>query len=177
MIIGQDPYHGPRQAHGLCFSVLPGVAIPPRYFVQCKWKYFADGRHYQFYMLSLESTTHILELSLLLQMFRISNFRQKQIPINFKRLSNFCLIRINVDQYTGFSVRSLVQSLCIFSQEFYMHHRRVLNKTQAGHLAWINLHSYIELTHIAIFTRYLHTTRWPPADRFDTFLASFNFGY
>ena len=29
VILGQDPYHGPRQAHGLCFSVLPGVAVPP----------------------------------------------------------------------------------------------------------------------------------------------------
>lgn len=29
VIIGQDPYHGPRQAHGLCFSVLPGVKTPP----------------------------------------------------------------------------------------------------------------------------------------------------
>lgn len=29
VILGQDPYHGPGQAHGLCFSVLPGVAIPP----------------------------------------------------------------------------------------------------------------------------------------------------
>jgi uracil-DNA glycosylase len=29
VIIGQDPYHGPRQAHGLCFSVQPGVAEPP----------------------------------------------------------------------------------------------------------------------------------------------------
>ncbi len=29
VIIGQDPYHGPGQAHGLCFSVLPGVAPPP----------------------------------------------------------------------------------------------------------------------------------------------------
>ncbi|XP_059144768.1 uracil-DNA glycosylase-like [Physella acuta] len=29
VIIGQDPYHGPRQAHGLCFSVLPGVKPPP----------------------------------------------------------------------------------------------------------------------------------------------------
>ncbi|XP_068710171.1 uracil-DNA glycosylase-like isoform X1 [Montipora foliosa] len=29
VIIGQDPYHGPRQAHGLCFSVPPGVGIPP----------------------------------------------------------------------------------------------------------------------------------------------------
>ena len=29
VILGQDPYHGPRQAHGLSFSVLPGVAIPP----------------------------------------------------------------------------------------------------------------------------------------------------
>ncbi|MFT6791428.1 MAG: uracil-DNA glycosylase [Cellvibrionaceae bacterium] len=29
VILGQDPYHGPNQAHGLCFSVLPGVARPP----------------------------------------------------------------------------------------------------------------------------------------------------
>jgi uracil-DNA glycosylase len=29
LILGQDPYHGPKQAHGLCFSVRPGVAIPP----------------------------------------------------------------------------------------------------------------------------------------------------
>ena len=29
VILGQDPYHGPQQAHGLSFSVKPGVAIPP----------------------------------------------------------------------------------------------------------------------------------------------------
>lgn len=29
VVLGQDPYHGPGQAHGLCFSVLPGVDIPP----------------------------------------------------------------------------------------------------------------------------------------------------
>lgn len=29
VIIGQDPYHGPGQAHGLSFSVQPGVTIPP----------------------------------------------------------------------------------------------------------------------------------------------------
>lgn len=29
VIIGQDPYHGPGQAHGLCFSVKPGVPVPP----------------------------------------------------------------------------------------------------------------------------------------------------
>jgi len=29
VIIGQDPYHGPNQAHGLSFSVKPGVRIPP----------------------------------------------------------------------------------------------------------------------------------------------------
>ena len=29
VILGQDPYHGPNQAHGLCFSVMPGVKIPP----------------------------------------------------------------------------------------------------------------------------------------------------
>lgn len=28
-ILGQDPYHGPNQAHGCSFSVLPGVKIPP----------------------------------------------------------------------------------------------------------------------------------------------------
>lgn len=29
VIIGQDPYHGPGQANGLCFSVAPGIAMPP----------------------------------------------------------------------------------------------------------------------------------------------------
>lgn len=29
VIIGQDPYHGPNQAHGLCFSVKPDVIVPP----------------------------------------------------------------------------------------------------------------------------------------------------
>ncbi len=29
VIIGQDPYHGPNQAHGLCFSVQKGTPIPP----------------------------------------------------------------------------------------------------------------------------------------------------
>jgi uracil-DNA glycosylase len=29
VILGQDPYHGPNQAHGLCFSVQPGIKTPP----------------------------------------------------------------------------------------------------------------------------------------------------
>ncbi|NLP46934.1 MAG: uracil-DNA glycosylase [Epulopiscium sp.] len=29
VILGQDPYHGPNQSHGLAFSVKPGVRIPP----------------------------------------------------------------------------------------------------------------------------------------------------
>jgi len=29
VILGQDPYHGPKQAHGLSFSVKPGIPIPP----------------------------------------------------------------------------------------------------------------------------------------------------
>ena len=29
VILGQEPYHGAGQAHGLCFSVLPGVPVPP----------------------------------------------------------------------------------------------------------------------------------------------------
>lgn len=29
VILGQDPYHGEGQAHGLCFSVKPGVKVPP----------------------------------------------------------------------------------------------------------------------------------------------------
>lgn len=29
LLLGQDPYHGPGEAHGLCFSVRPGIAVPP----------------------------------------------------------------------------------------------------------------------------------------------------
>lgn len=29
VIVGQDPYHRPNQAHGLCFSVSPGIPLPP----------------------------------------------------------------------------------------------------------------------------------------------------
>ena len=29
VVLGQDPYHGAGQAHGLCFSVQPGVRVPP----------------------------------------------------------------------------------------------------------------------------------------------------
>lgn len=29
VVLGQDPYHGPGQAHGLCFSVAPGIPKPP----------------------------------------------------------------------------------------------------------------------------------------------------
>jgi uracil-DNA glycosylase len=29
LLLGQDPYHGEGQAHGLCFSVLPGISAPP----------------------------------------------------------------------------------------------------------------------------------------------------
>jgi len=29
VVIGQDPYHGPNQAHGMCFSVQPGIKPPP----------------------------------------------------------------------------------------------------------------------------------------------------
>lgn len=29
VLLGQDPYHGPNQAHGLCFSVAEGIALPP----------------------------------------------------------------------------------------------------------------------------------------------------
>lgn len=36
MILGQDPYHGPGQAHGLCFSVSPGIARPPSLVNICK---------------------------------------------------------------------------------------------------------------------------------------------
>ncbi len=36
VILGQDPYHGPGQAHGLCFSVRPGVPLPPSLQNICK---------------------------------------------------------------------------------------------------------------------------------------------
>lgn len=39
VILGQDPYHGPGQAHGLAFSVRPGIAIPPSLLNSIKsWK-------------------------------------------------------------------------------------------------------------------------------------------
>lgn len=40
VILGQDPYHGPGQAHGLCFSVQPGVRVPPS--LQNIYKELAD---------------------------------------------------------------------------------------------------------------------------------------
>ena len=44
VIIGQDPYHGEGQAHGLCFSVQKGVEIPPSLLNIYKEKYrFYDG--------------------------------------------------------------------------------------------------------------------------------------
>ena len=36
VILGQDPYHGPGQAHGLSFSVPEGVRIPPRLKIYTK---------------------------------------------------------------------------------------------------------------------------------------------
>ena len=36
VILGQDPYHGPGQAHGLCFSVPDGVRVPPSLVNICK---------------------------------------------------------------------------------------------------------------------------------------------
>lgn len=37
VILGQDPYHGPNQAHGLCFSVKRPVPPPPRFVAFIKW--------------------------------------------------------------------------------------------------------------------------------------------
>jgi uracil-DNA glycosylase len=36
VILGQDPYHGPGQAHGLCFSVQDGILLPPSLKNICK---------------------------------------------------------------------------------------------------------------------------------------------
>ena len=41
VILGQDPYHGPDQAHGLCFSVRPGIPVPPS-LVNIFTEYSAD---------------------------------------------------------------------------------------------------------------------------------------
>ncbi|KAA0203518.1 hypothetical protein HAZT_HAZT000716 [Hyalella azteca] len=61
VILGQDPYHGPNQAHGLCFSVLPTVPIPPRY--GCLKAGFARGCFkYVFCMGSLKNIYKELEV-------------------------------------------------------------------------------------------------------------------
>jgi len=44
VILGQDPYHGPGQAHGLCFSVKAGVKFPPS--LQNIWKELHDEYGY-----------------------------------------------------------------------------------------------------------------------------------
>lgn len=44
VIIGQDPYHGPSQAHGLCFSVEKGTALPPS--LVNIFKEYQDDLHY-----------------------------------------------------------------------------------------------------------------------------------
>ncbi len=46
VILGQDPYHGPGQAHGLCFSVKRGIAPPPslqNIFKELKSEYGMDA--------------------------------------------------------------------------------------------------------------------------------------
>lgn len=50
VIIGQDPYHGPRQAHGLCFSVRRGVTVPPSLIniyneIKAEYSDFATPKH------------------------------------------------------------------------------------------------------------------------------------
>ena len=45
VIIGQDPYHGPGQGHGLCFSVRRGVRIPPSLRNIYKEIYTTGGRN------------------------------------------------------------------------------------------------------------------------------------
>jgi len=44
VILGQDPYHGPGQAHGLCFSVRPNVPVPPS--LVNIYKELADDTHF-----------------------------------------------------------------------------------------------------------------------------------
>lgn len=43
VLLGQDPYHGKGQAHGLCFSVMPGVTVPPS--LKNIYKEMADDVH------------------------------------------------------------------------------------------------------------------------------------
>jgi len=50
VMIGQDPYHGPGQAHGLCFSVPPGVPAPPSLKniyaeIKAEYKDFVPPKH------------------------------------------------------------------------------------------------------------------------------------
>ena len=48
VILGQDPYHGPHQAHGLCFSVLPNIKTPPRWLIFIKnWPTILPASQFQ----------------------------------------------------------------------------------------------------------------------------------
>ena len=38
LVLGQDPYHDNGQAHGLCFSVKPGIGVPPSAGMTNTWR-------------------------------------------------------------------------------------------------------------------------------------------
>lgn len=50
VVLGQDPYHGPGQAHGLAFSVQKGVAVPPslgNMFTELEREFAAEGKKFR----------------------------------------------------------------------------------------------------------------------------------
>ena len=58
VIVGQDPYHGQNQAHGLCFSVLPGNAAPPS--LKNIYKELADDPGVQFPRAAMPKHGHLI---------------------------------------------------------------------------------------------------------------------
>jgi len=47
VILGQDPYHGRGQAHGLSFSVQPGVPVPPWCWQPMRWRWARAARRHR----------------------------------------------------------------------------------------------------------------------------------
>jgi len=66
VILGQDPYHGPGQAHGLSFSVLPGTGLPPslrNIFKEIKDDIYSDIKEEEVFSLCAEPQDDISSMN------------------------------------------------------------------------------------------------------------------
>lgn len=80
VILGQDPYHGPNQAHGLCFSVLPEVKTPPslvNIYKELKSDLNIDKKDHGYLLSWAEQGVLLLNSVLTVEMGKAASHRKK----------------------------------------------------------------------------------------------------